>query len=87
MTSLGDLKPLSDGEPVWGILPVKMSNGEHLSDEELKALSDNEYVSPGVMVTWVLLGLLSWGLIGFVVWIYMAVTVLLPLPYPIYAEK
>lgn len=74
MTSLGDLKPLSEGEVIHGLMPVKMSNGEHISDEDLKSLEDSEYVSPGVMVTWVLLGLLSWGLIGFVIWIFLMVT-------------
>lgn len=74
MTSLGDLKPLTDGEAIHGIMPVKMSNGEHVLDEDMRALSGGDYVSPGVMVTWLLIGLLSWGLIGFVVWIFLMVT-------------
>lgn len=63
-----NLKPLSEGEP------GKMSSGSHLSDEELRSLADEAYATPRGMLNGLLWGFLFWGLIGFVVWIYMAVT-------------
>lgn len=69
-----NLKPLSEGEPVYGLMPGKMSSGSHLSDEELRSLADEAYATPRGMLNGLLWGFLFWGLIGFVVWIYMAVT-------------
>ena len=63
--SLRDLPPLEDGEPVWGVMPSKMS------DKDMKDLQDEAYATPKGMLTGLFLGLLMWGLVFFVIWMLM----------------
>jgi len=52
-----NLKPLSEGEPVWGLMPSKMS------DEQLKAMADEAYATPRGILMGVFYGFLAWGVL------------------------
>ena len=58
-----NLRPLSEGEPVWGVLPAKMSNGSHLTDDELKALQDEAYATPRGILSGAFWGFIGWGVL------------------------